>query len=76
MTLTLKIVHKEGCQRAFKNYDLSCPRCQELANGSKPREGWNDNKKAFEARRIEAIRTHFVNGIPKCNQVVCTCFEW
>ncbi len=32
--------HKEDCERVFKNYDMTCPRCVELANGSPARDGW------------------------------------
>lgn len=39
-TTITKVVHKEDCKRVFKNYDMDCPRCVELANGAKPRDAW------------------------------------
>lgn len=40
-----KTRHKDDCKRAFRNYDMTCPRCRELANGAKARKGWNkDNR--------------------------------
>ena len=32
--------HSTTCKRVFANYDLTCPRCVELDNGSPPRAGW------------------------------------
>ncbi len=37
---TTKVIHKTDCGRVFKRYDLSCPRCQELAKGEPARAGW------------------------------------
>lgn len=41
---TQKTKHSENCSRVFKNYDMTCPRCLELANGAAPRPGWGDRK--------------------------------
>jgi len=35
-----KVTHTADCTRVFKRYDLSCPRCQELAHGAPARKGW------------------------------------
>jgi len=34
--------HKFDCRRAWRNYDSSCPRCQELMQGAAPRPGWRN----------------------------------
>jgi hypothetical protein len=70
--------HKEDCNRVFKNYDLTCPRCIELANGSKPREGWQkkyyENKAGEEARFLQALKNH------DCEKSgclpICVAFDW
>lgn len=66
--------HNFNCERVFKNYDKKCPRCIELMNGSKPRDGWQ--KKYFEAQEklIQAIRAH--NCVERNCGPVCTTFEW
>ena len=66
--------HKENCKRVFKNYDATCPRCNELAQGAPAREGWNDVKKAQDAQRSRWIAEHDCkqNG---CGNV-CTAFDW
>ena len=70
--------HKEDCTRVFKNYDLSCDRCKELAGGSKPREGWQKayyaNKANNDSIRSEAIRNHNCTE-SRCN-VICTAFDY
>lgn len=70
----MKAVHKTDCARVFRRYDLTCPRCQELANGSKPRAGWGDHAKHVEAMQIAALRAH------NCTQAncgpVCTFGQW
>lgn len=43
-TLPKSTKHKPDCNRAFKNYDSTCPRCRELSNGAKPREGWKKSR--------------------------------
>ena len=75
----MKTVHNPDCKRVFKNYDPTCPRCQELASGSKPRAGWSDHKRHFEAQRLIHIREHFAPNGPhargECGPV-CTAFDW
>lgn len=34
--------HNINCNRVFKNYDLTCPRCLELSKGLEPRKGWQE----------------------------------
>lgn len=70
--------HKSDCSRAFKNYDLSCPRCQELASGSKPRAGWSDHKRRFESDSITAIHAHFASEAHRSGKCgpVCTFGDW
>ena len=72
--------HKDDCKRVFKNYDATCPRCQELAAGEKPRAGWSDNKRIMEAQRRRAIAIHFAPG-GRHEQItaaggVDTAFDW
>ena len=71
--------HLEACTRVFKNYDLTCPRCLELKNGSAARNGW---QKAYYARKgreeaytRNAIRTHFASEEHK-KEIVCTAFDY
>jgi hypothetical protein len=75
----MKTKHNPDCHRVFNRYDDSCPRCQELKSGAKPRAGWNDLKKHQDAQRIQAIHKHFAPGGPhsqgKCGPV-CTAFDW
>jgi len=71
----MKTKHKPDCQRVFSRYDATCPRCQELANGSAPRAGWNDHQRRIEAMRAEAIRTHDFAACAAKN-VVCTHFDY
>jgi hypothetical protein len=40
--------HAADCKRVFNRYDATCPRCQELAQGAKPREGWNAMYEAMD----------------------------
>ncbi len=72
--------HSVSCSRVWKNYDMNCPRCIELAGGSKPRSGWNDGKKAAEAQRSAAIATFFAPGgeysrMTDVQKMCCTRFE-
>lgn len=69
-----KITHKDDCARVFKNYDLSCPRCQQLASGAKPRLGWNHTKLQQEAMQLRAIRSHNC-VVANCGSV-CTFGDW
>lgn len=75
--------HSNNCQRVFKNYDANCPRCQELINGSKPRDGWQKSyysrKAQQEAQRTADIHEHFAPNGPHARGVcgpVCTAFDW
>lgn len=58
----------------FGRKTAGCPRCDELLAGAAPRKGWSDDKKAEDARRLQAIRNH------NCEQrncgPVCTAFDW
>lgn len=67
--------HSMNCTRVFNRYDLTCRRCQELANGQPARAGWNDAKRQQEARQIAAIRAHDFMACTK-QYGVCTHFEW
>lgn len=70
--------HKHDCSRVFKNYDMSCPRCVELAEGAKPRDGWQrqyyGNKKVEEARFMKQLKAH--DCVKSNCGVVCTAFDW
>lgn len=45
--------HSDTCSRVFKNYDMQCPRCIELASGSTPRDGW---QKSYYERKAQQER--------------------
>lgn len=52
-----------------------CPRCEELANGSAPREGWQKGyfaRKAAFSRQVEPRHSCAASG---CGPV-CTFGEW
>jgi hypothetical protein len=70
--------HVDECKRVFGRYDLGCPRCQELANGSKPRSGWQSTyfakRRRDDAARLEAIKNH--NCTKSGCGPVCTAFDW
>jgi hypothetical protein len=81
--MTNQTKHSSNCTRVFKHYDSSCPRCQELMNGSKPRDGWQKQyyaKKASDnAMREAAIQAHFAPNGPHAKGLcgpVCTAFDW
>ncbi len=59
---------------AFGRKDSSCPRCQELIAGAKPRAGWNNRRDAEAAARTKAIAEHDFVACMKQN-VCCTCFD-
>lgn len=71
--------HTNNCTRVFKNYDLTCPRCIELSNGSAPRDGWQaqyyTNKKREEYIRSKAISEHF-KSTEHHNERVCVAFDY
>lgn len=70
--------HKSDCKRAWRRYDKSCPRCQELAVGAPPRE-WNwVDPKLRDAERADEIKAHFNSERHRnggCGPV-CTFGEW
>ena len=70
--------HIEDCKRIFKRYDINCPRCQELANGAKPRAGWNDHKIEADKMRSRAIEQHRIDGGCEYEAlgVPCIKFDW
>jgi hypothetical protein len=75
MTTLTKTYHTEDCRRVFKRYDLSCPRCSELANGSEARKGWgpsNDQRRCVEIDSHFKSEKHLSGG---CG-IVCTFGEW
>jgi hypothetical protein len=74
-SMETKTRHNADCRRAFKNYDLECPRCKELAAGQAPRAGWGDWKREQEARQIRWIRAHNCKAA-NCNPIVCTFGDW
>lgn len=71
--------HKPDCQRVFKHYDQTCPRCRELAAGSLPRPGWGSGREKREKERTREIEVHFAPGGPHdrgdCGPI-CTAFDW
>lgn len=72
---SVKIVHNMDCARAFRNYDMSCPRCQQLARGEAPRKGWGRSSwEQTEDQRVAAIRAHDCKK-SGCGPV-CTAFDW
>ncbi len=52
-------IHKADCKKMFFNYDMSCPRCQELARGETP---LSDLKK-------ESIRKAFPELLELCKPI-------
>lgn len=67
--------HSNTCTRIFRRYDLTCPRCIELASGASARPGWNDHKRAAEQQHLAAIRAHDFRACEARN-VVCTHFDY
>jgi len=66
--------HSAGCKMVFGRKDPSCPRCQELLAGSKPRQ-WaisNDQRRCAEIKEHFASHKHLSGG---CGPV-CTFGEW
>ncbi len=70
--------HRDDCSRVFKNYDMECPRCVELANGSKPRDGWQkkyyETKAREEAQFLRSLESH--DCVKSNCGPVCTAFDW
>ncbi|MCK9370713.1 hypothetical protein M0R04_12460 [Candidatus Dojkabacteria bacterium] len=48
--------HIINCNRVFKNYDLTCPRCLELSKGATARDGW---QKAYFANKKLNTKENF-----------------
>ncbi len=71
---TMSVQHKSDCNRVFKRYDLSCPRCKELAQGAAPKPGYSDFRKRQEKVQLDAIRNHDCRK-SNCGPV-CTFGEW
>ena len=73
-----KTMTQHNHQVIFGRKEADCPRCEELKNGAKPRDGWQKSyfvaKKRNEAARIEAIRNH--NCVESKCGTVCTAFDW
>lgn len=71
--------HNLECRRVFKNYDPECPRCQELAAGAAPREGWGSRALRQDEQRRRHMAAHFAPGGPhargECGPV-CTAFDY
>ncbi len=65
--------HSETCNMAFGRKDETCPRCQELIAGAKPRS-WGPSRKMQDARHAADIRAHDC-AKSRCN-VVCTFGDW
>ena len=70
--------HTYDCKRVFKHYDMTCPRCVELSNGAKARDGWQkkyyENKKRNDAIELNAIKNHNCHE-SNCGPV-CTFGDW
>lgn len=59
--------HSDNCNRVFKNYDLNCPRCLELANGSQPRKGWQEAYFSNKAKTESVKTSSCEHGISEIN---------
>ena len=70
--------HTSNCSRVFKNYDLNCPRCIELNNGSPARDGWQKeyftNKAKKEQQFNKALKSH--NCAKSGCAPICVTFDW
>ena len=70
----MKTLHSSTCKRVFSRYDATCPRCQELAAGMAPREGWGDRKRQDYERFLRDLKAHDCKK-SGCGPV-CTAFDW
>lgn len=71
------VKHTADCKRVFGRYDLTCPRCRELAQGMPARKGWGDDKAAAAAQLSAAIKAHDFVNCTKCGvKGMCVCFDW
>lgn len=71
--------HSDTCRKAFRNYDLTCPRCRELASGAPARNGWGSVRRQQEQMQCVSIRNHFAPGGPHAMGLcgpVCTFGDW
>lgn len=75
-------MHKGDCQRVWKRYDVTCPRCQELIAGAPARDGWQkeyyERNAREDAREAQAVRDHFTSQkhlSGGCGPV-CTFGQW
>lgn len=70
--------HSNSCNRVFKNYDNTCPRCIELINGAKSRDGWQksyySNKARENSNRLKAIKSHDCKKSGCLS--ICVAFDW
>ena len=66
--------HKDDCRMAFGRKDKTCPRCQELLNGAKPKASWHKGYYQSQAAHLAAIRSHDCKK-SRC-MVVCTAFDY
>ena len=60
---TKKTTHKADCQMAFGRKDATCPRCQELLAGAKPRASWTPQWKRDGLRNADALRAERVRNL-------------
>lgn len=65
---------RSGLPFGKKAPEGTCKRCDELRNGSKPRQTMQSFKKEMEQREIEAIKNHNCK-ISGCG-IVCTFGDW
>lgn len=56
--MNMNTKHNNNCTRVFKNYDLTCPRCIELNNGSQARDGWQKSYYANKAIQAQVWSKH------------------
>lgn len=71
--------HATDCRKAFRNYDMNCPRCRELAEGLPARNGWGAVRRQQEQMQCVAIKSHFAPGGPHAMGLcgpVCTFGDW
>jgi hypothetical protein len=73
-TISPTTPHNPNCHRAFRNYDLTCPRCAELKTGSLPRKGWNSFRETMNAQFLRELRSHDCKT-SRCLSI-CTAFDY
>lgn len=66
--------HKSDCKMSFGRKDITCPRCQELLQGSPTRSSWHKNHFNNQAKRLAEIRAH--DCVKSNCGPVCTAFDW